>query len=110
MLSDCKGNKEALRANCDYYKKPTVFNPKALAEENAKLKDEIAHLKRELEICKHFGKWRPTVGKWDDYDGVMVPHVYECDQCLYDWDGTKPPPYCPDCGSIMSIGEWEDDQ
>ncbi len=103
-MADCKGDKNGPdNKPCDFYKKPTVFNAKALVEENAKLKQE-------LDRWKHSGTWTPTVGKWDDVLGVYEAKVWECDQCLYDWDGTEPPEYCPGCGSYMSKGDWEENE
>ena len=99
--TDCKGNKNET-SPCKFYEKPAVLNVKALVEENAKLKTE-------LDRWAHFGWWKPTVGKWDDVLGVYVAKVWECDQCLYDWDGTQPPEYCPGCGSNMAVGDWEED-
>lgn len=45
--SDCKGNKDLEKCNCDYYKKPTVFNARQASEHIAELEAENNKLKRD---------------------------------------------------------------
>ena len=73
--SDCKGNKEAEKTHCDYYKKPAVFNANEAAERIADLEAKIKALLQTIEeICRDV---RETYGGEDmcglcEYDGAYL--------------------------------------
>ena len=52
QMSDCKGTKAPDLTHCDYYKKPTVFNVRELAERCARLEKELAETKYQLQKCR----------------------------------------------------------